>query len=452
MRHYIVSALIVIAGGLLAGSPSLIGQTPSAAGATFYKDVLPILQKNCQSCHRPGQIAPMSFLDFQTTRPWARAIRAAVITKKMPPWFADPQYGHFANDRSLKQDDIDTIVKWIDAGAPEGDLKDAPAPVRWPEGGWAIKPDFILDFPEYTVPATRIMEWTTITIPNPFKEDTWITSVEILPDHYDVNHHMGVLMTPRTPDTKYYVPQWVDKKRDEAGHELPRPRSETAARSQVGPLLIASWVPGQEPRDFRPFDAGMLIPANMDLVVQLHYTPNGKEVVDRPRVGFTLAKSPPKNQYVVYITAAPSDAESFAIPPYADNWESPPAESVFNEDVQIVGMMPHMHVRGKDMTFRLEYPDGRQEVILRLPRYDFNWQIHFVPSTALRVPKGTKLVVTAHFDNSPRNKFNPDPSRTVYYGDQTWEEMMQGWVAVVVDKKIDPRKILTQSGPIPTGA
>ena len=151
-----------------------------SSSVTFYKDVLPVLQKNCQSCHRPDQIAPMSFLDYKSTRPWAKAMKAAVASRKMPPWFADPGVGHFRNDRTLAQADIDTISKWADGGAVEGDAKDAPAAVAWPDKGWQIKPDLIVDMPEFKVPAKGILEWTDITIPSPFKEDTWITSMEIL--------------------------------------------------------------------------------------------------------------------------------------------------------------------------------------------------------------------------------------------------------------------------------
>jgi hypothetical protein len=176
---------MLVAVGLLMTSMAV---SQANTSPTFTKDVLPLLQKNCQICHRPGQIAPMSLLSYKETRPWAKAIRNAVVTRKMPPWFAEPQYAHFRNDRTLAQGDIETIVKWVESGAPEGDPKDAPAPVQWPEKGWQIKPDIIVDLPEFTVPANGIVEWTDITIPGPFKEDTWITSMEILPDNPQVIH------------------------------------------------------------------------------------------------------------------------------------------------------------------------------------------------------------------------------------------------------------------------
>ena len=169
-----------LAAMLMLGGVAMAAEVSSEP--TFNKDVLPILQKNCQTCHRPGQIAPMSFLNYQSTRPWAKAMKLAVSTGKMPPWFADPRYGHFENDRTLPQSDIDTIMKWADASAPEGDAKDAPPPVQWPENGWRIKPDIIVNGPEFKVPAKGIVEWTNVTVPSGFTKDTWITSIELRPD------------------------------------------------------------------------------------------------------------------------------------------------------------------------------------------------------------------------------------------------------------------------------
>jgi hypothetical protein len=165
-------------------------------------------------------------------------------------------------------------------------------------------------------------------------------------------------------------------------------------------------------------------------------------VTDRPRLGFTVAKEAPQRVYVSFGMSAPSDAKSFAIPPNNGNWESPPAEAQFTEDTELVWMFPHMHVRGKEMTYRLVYPDGKTETILSVPRYDFNWQLGYDLEKPIRVPKGTRLIVTAHYDNSANNKFNPDPNRTVYYGDMTWEEMMFPFFSVVVDKGVDARKVI----------
>ena len=195
----------------------------SADTVTFHKDIEPILQRNCQTCHRPGQIAPMSFLTYQSVRPWAKAMKAATLSRKMPPWFADPAVGHFTNDRSLKPSEIDVISKWADSGAPEGDAKDAPAPIQWPEA-WAIQPDIILDGPVIDVPAApknNVIEWMSVTIPTNFTKDTWVTSIQIKPEHPEVAHHICSGFNPHLPGTKYYEKIWEDKARDEEGAAIP---------------------------------------------------------------------------------------------------------------------------------------------------------------------------------------------------------------------------------------
>jgi len=441
-----MSVMLLLGAGLAVGSPA----NPSPANPTFSKDVLPILQKNCQSCHRPGQVAPMSFLDYESARPWAKAMKQAVATKKMPPWFADPRFGHFLNDRALGQGDIDTIVKWADGGAPAGDPKDAPAPVKWPVDGWQIQPDLIVNGPETFVPAhpkNNVIEWNYVIVPSGITEDTWITSMEIRPSELGVTHHICVLFKPHTPDVVYNKPVWYDRERDDTGTAVAAaagvngrgiPQSITAGTNGIE----GCYVPGQFTQDYRTHNAAKLIKAGTDVVFQVHYTPNGKDVTDRPRLGFTVAKAPPQRVFVSLGMSAPSDAKHFAIPPNDGNWESPPAEAEFAEDVELVAMFPHMHVRGKDMTYRLIYPDGKTETILDVPRYDFNWQLVYDAAQPIKVPKGTRLVVTAHFDNSVNNKFNPDPNRTVYYGDMTWEEMMYPFYSVIVDKGVDPRKVI----------
>jgi hypothetical protein len=210
------------------------------------------------------------------------------------------------------------------------------------------------------------------------------------------------------------------------------------------------YLPGNIAADYRGVNAAKLVPAGSDIVLNLHYTPNGTAVTDHVQIGFTVAKEPPERRYVSLSSSAPTNPKLFAIPPNEPNWQSPPAEVVFDQDVELVYMMPHMHVRGKDMTYTLEYPDGRKEVVLNVPHYDFNWQLGY--DTSIKVPKGTKLRVDAHFDNSPNNKFNPDPNKTVYYGEMTWEEMMFPFFGVVVDKNVDPKKVLRRRAFTPGGA
>src|SRR5579864_1050658 len=441
---------------LILGTAAMSGSLRATAGedskpVTFNKDVLPILQKNCQTCHRPGQIAPMSFLTYKEARPWAKAIKTAVALRKMPPWFADPQYGHFSNDRSLKPGEIETIAKWADAGAPEGEAKDAPAAVQWPEG-WQIQPDIIVQGPAFDVPAhpkNNVVEWVSVTIPSGFTSDTWITSVQIKPEYPGVTHHMCLGFNPHSPDVKYFEPVWDNKERDEEGSAIPtKGRTFGPAQSGRGARSMAEdcYLPGNVAADYRAFQAAKLIPAGSDITLNMHYTPNGTAVTDHIRIGFTVAKEPPQRRYLSLLTSSPTDPKLFAIPPNDGNWQSPPAEVTFNQDVELVFMMPHMHFRGKDMTYTLEYPDGRKEIVLNVPHYDFNWQLGY--ATSLKVPKGTKLRVDAHFDNSPNNKFNPNPNKTVYYGEMTWEEMMNPFFGVVVDKNADPKKVITGRGPV----
>ena len=423
---------------LLLGGAAMAAET--SPEPTFNKDVLPILQKNCQTCHRPGQIAPMSFLDYKSARPWAKAMKVAVTTRKMPPWFADHRYGRFENDRTLAQSDIDTIMKWADAGAPEGDSKDAPPPIQWPGEGWQIQPDIIVDGPNFKVPAKGIVEWTNIVVPGGFTKDTWITSMELLPGDRSVTHHMCVAFIPHASDVVYNVPTWTDKVRDASGSEIPETRK-AITPTGTNTAVQFCYVPGTQFEDYRPFAAGKLVPAGTDIQFRLHYTTTGKEVIDHPRLGFTVAKQPPERHYANFIINSQQDPAVFAIPPNDPNWQSPISEATFEEDVDLVWAMAHMHVRGKDMTYQLTYPDGRTETVLSIQNYDYNWQLgyRFKP---IRIPKGTKLTVTAHYDNSPNNRANPDPNRTVYWGDQAWEEMMSPFFAVIARKNVDTKKII----------
>ena len=438
MRSTFCGALLVIAAKAIAAD---LSPTP----VTFSKDVLPILQKNCQNCHRPGQAGPMSFLTYESTRPWAKAMKEAVVLRKMPPWFADPQFGHFVNDHSLKQSDIDAIAKWADAGAPQGNVKDAPPPLRWPEG-WQIEPDIIVAGPTYDVPAhpeNNVVEWIAVTIPTGFTEDTWITSVEIKPEHPEVTHHMCLGFNPHTPEVQYFVPAWDSKQRDADGSALPDKGPTFTGANRGVRAGEDCYLPGMVATDYRTVHAAKLVPAGSDIALSLHYTPNGKALTDHINIGFTVAKEPPQRRYVSLSATSPRDPKRFAIPPNNPDWKSPPAEAIFNQDAELVFMLPHMHARGKDMTYTLEYPDGRTETVLSVPRYDFNWQLGY--QTSVHVPKGTKLRVDAHFDNSANNVANPNPNRTVYYGEMTWEEMMLGFFGVVVDKDDDPKKIIRTS-------
>ena len=290
----------------------IFGAAAVAADVTFNKDVLPILQKNCQTCHRPGQAAPMSFLTYQETRPWAKAMKAAVASRKMPPWFADPKVGHFLNDRALKPAEIETIAKWADAGALEGAQRDKPPAVVWPEG-WRIKPDVIVEGPSYDVPAgtkNDVIEWLSITVPSGFTKDTWITSVQIKPEHPAVTHHICLGFNPHTPDIKYFDPVWQNKARGEDGSALPDKGptfGPAVPNGRFRSMAEDCYLPGNSVADYRDFNAAKLVPAGSDITLNLHYTPNGTAVTDHVQVGFTVAKEPPQRRYVSLIGSSPSD-------------------------------------------------------------------------------------------------------------------------------------------------
>jgi hypothetical protein len=441
----------------------LLAAGQAADAPTYYRDVLPILQKNCQSCHRPGQIAPFSMLSYDSTRPWARSVKTKVESRQMPPWFADPHVQEFSNNPSLSDAQVSMIVRWVEGGAIAGDAKDAPQPIQWAENGWTVTPDYVIKGMDYPVPAhtpKEVIEWATYYVPTGLTKDTWITSLEIKPSELSVTHHICVTFVEHDPAIKYNDLAWVDRRRDENGIDLeakgigglePPGAIRTRAVASAG-FNDGCYVPGKSFEDYRVYGAAKLIPAGSDLRFQIHYTPTGKERVDTPEVGITIAKEQPARTYVTAGISAPGDRKVFAIPPNDPNWSSPPAQATFTADAELVWMMPHMHLRGKDMTYVLEYPDGRKETILNVPRYDFNWQLGYNLAKPIKVPKGTKMMVYAHFDNSSSNKFNPAPNSTVYMGTMTWEEMMFPFFSVVVDKGVDPKKILRTTAPTPDGA
>jgi hypothetical protein len=424
--------------GLTIAAAALAADT-TRASPTFNRDVLPILQKDCQTCHRPGEVAPMSFLSYESTRPWAKAIKAAVLTRKMPPWPADPRYGRFSNARILDQSEIDSLVAWVDSGAVEGDAKEEPAPVEWPDG-WTIRPDVVLSMPEpFPIHANGVLELTSFTLPTGFTEDTWVTSIEIRPGNRSVVHHVSLAIVPHEDNAVYGIPQAQMKKRDAAGVAVHGIQKDDRLGLLMG--LEATYDPGAAPVDYRPYHAGKLIPAGSDLVIQMHYTTNGTAATDQTRIGFTVAKEAPARQFVTVVPTALRDRAHFHIPAGDPNWETRTA-LVFQEDVEIAWLMPHMHLRGKDMTYRLVYPGGNSQTLLSV-KWDFNWQVGYDLEKPIAAPKGSRLEVTAHFDNSANNRFNPNPNTGVWWGDQTWEEMMVPWFGVIANKGADPAKLVT---------
>ena len=397
-----------------------------AAAPTFNKDVLPILQKNCQSCHRPGEIGPMPLLTYSGVRPWAKAIKQAVATGKMPPWFADPQYGRFANDRRLSAAEIRTIEAWVDAGAPDGDAKDKPAPVKWTDG-WNIRADEIFQMPDpFPVPAKGNLDYVYIVLPTGFTEDTWVTAAELRPSARTVVHHALAVVRPPGSQWMKAAKPFVPYVPSLAEAEASDPQGQPVNMSYE---LLAAYSPGMQPQRFDVDHSAKLVPAGSDIVLQIHYTPDGKSAVeDRTRVGLTLAPEAPAKRFMSAVAAS----SKWEIAPGDSNAEGH-ARLTFGEPVELVSIQPHMHVRGKDMTVRLVYPNGESQTLLRVPHYDFHWQIVYYLEKPLQLPPGTHVEVTAHWDNSAANPNNPDPTKTVKYGFHSTDEMLNANMGVIID-------------------
>ncbi|MEP7366601.1 MAG: cytochrome c [Acidobacteriota bacterium] len=396
----------------------------SATTVTFYKDALPIIQKNCQGCHRPGEAAPMAFMTYEGTRPWAKAMKQAVLQKKMPPWFADPHVGKFTNDRSLSEADSQKLVAWVDAGAPAGNAKDAPAPIAYTEG-WTIgKPDKVIEFPEpIPVAATGTIEYTYIIVPTGLTEDKWIQRAEARPDKRSQVHH--IIAFVRQPENKWF--------RD---YPIGKPFIPKKGGSNGTGEFLTGFAPGSPAESLRPGQA-KLIKAGADIVFQMHYTANGTAAEDLSKIGIVYSTEPVKQRV---LTLAAQD-NKFVIPAGAPNHRVDGAITL-HKDTELISLLPHMHLRGKAMEISALYPTGEREKLLWVPAYDFNWQLWYQMPEGKILPAGTKIEATGYFDNSANNKANPDATQEVKYGDQSWEEMMFGFFDVAIDANINPVDVI----------
>jgi hypothetical protein len=415
---------------------------------TFTKDVMPLLQKHCQECHRPGQIAPMSLLSFEEVRPWAESIRENVSKGTMPPWHADPHYGTFANDRRLTDAEIATLVGWAEAGAPEGDPADLPPPLAFTEG-WSIgEPDVVLAMQEeYEVPAEGADEYIYFSIPTNFDTDRYVEAVEILPGNAEVVHHVLAYVQPGGTGTlsRAQVDRYnkavglpfffgegdairvrADAPVHDNGCSVPNGGAALGGDMTSGRRkLLATFVPGAR-GDRWTEGRGKVIPAGSELLLQVHYNKTGEVERDRTSVGLVLSEGPLKH----VVESQWVQNYYFRIPPGASSHEVTGCYT-FERDVEFLAYFPHMHVRGKDMTIKAIYENGLAEILLSVPSYDFNWQTTYSLKEPKTIPKGTRILVTAHFDNSPGNAFNPDPKSEVRWGDPTTDEMMIGGIDFV---------------------
>ncbi len=459
-------ALSVLAGAWILSCgvvADVAAQATAPAGPTFTKDVAPILNKHCVSCHRPGEIGPMSFQSYETTRPWARSIKDKVVKREMPPWAADPAHSmKMGNDRSLRQAEIDTLVAWAGAGAPRGNPADLP-PAPTFASGWQLgEPDFVFEQPvAWTVKPDAQEPYLYFYEKIPFSDDKFATGVEIRPSNFSVVHHSGVYIVD-IPDGYTVKDGYLY---DADGKQVPPsvPMGKKATSGDGTPLAgadkIISYVPG---RGYERYPDGYAkrVPAGKYVRWVMHYNPTGQPETDRSKLGLWWAKGPVRQEVLNLQAGDPvpgsggrglyfaqgkevlyeSDdttgrrGKTPVIPPYIADFKMMGITPV-NEPITLYALTPHMHLRGKSMKWWVTYPDGREEVILDVPNFDFNWQIQYELAAPLRIPAGSKITNVAVYDNSINNKWNPAPEKEVYWSEQSWDEMYQPTTQFSVDSQ-----------------
>ncbi len=370
------------------------------AEVTYCNQIASILQKRCVQCHRDGEIAPFALTDFDEVVGWAEMIQEVVQDRRMPPWHANPEYGDFENDCRMTDEEKQMIDDWVAAGAPEGDPSDLPDPPEYATG-WMLprEPDAVIyaDKKPYTVPAEGVIEYRYTSAETHFEEDKWISAAEIVPGSRAVVHH--VIAFVRRPGQR--------------GGDF------SGARGG----FLAAYVPGLVAQ---PFPKGMakFVPAGSDIIFQMHYTPVGSPQKDRTKIGLVFA-DPAEVTHLVSTSAAVQPY--LRIPPREDDYQVEAKSPAHVKDVLLLGLMPHMHLRGKAFSYEALYPDGQNEMLLDVPNYDFNWQTAYRLTQPKLMPAGTRIRAVAHYDNSEKNLANPDPDDVVRWGEQTWDEMMIGY-------------------------
>ena len=465
-------SLLVLA--CLISAAFIAHQVSQAAGAkiaaknvTFTKDVAPIFNKACADCHRPGEAAPFSTLSYADARPWAKSIKEKVVKREMPPWHADPHVGQWSNDPRLTQKEIDTIVAWVDGGAKEGDPKHLPPTPKFTQG-WAIPtPDVVLDMgSEFVMKPGTPDEIQYFRVPTNFKEDKYVQFAEARPGNRKIVHHIIAFVQPPAKEgagAAKLSPEERRKMREKADAEniffnegfLTKVKSDAPVFDDAcalpsggngskrdgagdnggegtGSAMLCGYAPGKN-QDIWPAGTVKKVPAGSTLVFQIHYStflnPVG-ELKDRSVVGLVFAKNQPDRE----LKTVGIGNHYFKIPAGVENHKSVACWTA-KEDLHIVTFMPHLHMRGKSMEFKAVYPDGRSEVISNVPKYDFNWQLVYYAKKPVAIPKGTRIQVTTVWDNSTKNKYNPDPKKDVRWGDPTYEEMTIGWIDYTLDKQ-----------------
>ncbi len=442
--------------GLVAGGVS--------AEITYSRDVAPILYRKCTACHHPNDIAPMSLMDYKSVRPWAKAIREAVLLKRMPPWFADPSTGHFSNDPSLSESEKQIITEWVDQGAKEGNSRDTPPAPSYVDGWHIGKPDVVFDIgQDHVIQSASADEYVYFTVPTHFTEGHWVQAVELRPGNRKVVHHAHVgLVEPeiakKAADTAKAGRSFSDYlvlTSDGLRHMKPDSPVVNDACAYSGPDIdrlhiagegaLGSYLPGMPPDRYRN-DTAKWIPAGAQLRFQIHYhsaaSKSAVPVTDRTSVGLIFASTPPSHP----LRRLDVDNDFFALPAGGDAQEVTQC-ATFDSDSLLLSLTPHMHYRGKDARFEIQRRGERAETLLFVPKYDFNWQLKYELQEPVFAPKGTRLIITFHYDNSQGNPSNPNPSRTIRWGEPSEEEMMSGWIDYIeTQPKTAPDRQLTLNG------
>ena len=404
------------------------------AEVAFSTDVWPILERRCVGCHQTGDIAPMPLTSYAEVRPWANAIRDAVLTRKMPPWGAAGETAHdFRNDRSMTEPEIQAIATWVKEGAQEGKpVKTAFQPSTFANGWKLGKPDIVIRVPGFHVPASGLLTYRYLITGGLFPKNVWVRAAEFRIDQRSVVHHINAYA--RGPESSYL-----------AGYPKGEIVSATVAdraRRREGEgvfdrrLQLIGWEPGYQPMPWLPNGAKQ-IRAGSDIVFEMHYSPNGKDVTDNSELGLYLANSAPSERVMAIDTLRDLD---LAIPAGAADYVSTAAMTLAHA-VRLVSVQPHMHYRGKSMEVRAVYPDGRKRLLVSVPKYDFHWQTTYVFRDPVLLPAGTRLESTAHFDNSVNNPSNPDPSVAVHWGDMTTDEMHIAFLELAMPVEADPETL-----------
>jgi mono/diheme cytochrome c family protein len=462
MKLYRVGFVLAVAAFSAAGA--FAADPGTQHEVTFNKDVAPIFYKNCVVCHHPNDIAPMSLVTYKDARPWAAAVRQAVVQRTMPPWHADPHVGDYINDPRLSESDIATIEAWVKGGAKEGDPKDLLAAPEFHDG-WHIQPDLVVAIPETAVPAANQDDYEYIYVPTNFTEDKWIQAAEVVPGDRRVVHHatVSVISADKVPN--------LQKAHDEDAKAGEKYTYRTGKVNHLRPDLpvvdngcatppihpyqstgYLNYVPGiylpGHLAEVRPPGYALKIPAGSYLQFQIHYSNRLKEEVkDRTSIGLVFAKQPVKHEVAQYEIWN----NLFMLPPNDGNHKVTACYTL-PKDVMAVAYTAHMHFRGKSMTTEAIYPDGHHETLFNVPKYDFRWQETYFLKHQFVLPKGTKLMTTAYFDNSANNPLNPDPSKAIRWGEPSTEEMMGFWLAFANVQQQDEKPAVAESKPPSTPA